>query len=401
MLRPPTWALTALLTLAPGILSNPQGGTTTTTTAPPTNTSVSPVACNNSPELCSRAYNNITHMGAHDSAFLRDASTGNSIAGNQFYNATVALSAGIRLLQAQVHLSGNTLQLCHTSCSLLDAGPLETWLAKIKYWLDTNPNEVITLLLVNIDNQPASAFGSAFDRSGIATYGFTPPSGLGNNSSNNTTTKTTTWPTLQSLITSNTRLVTFIASLPSSSSQEEKPSYLLNEFTYLFETPYNVTSLSSFTCTLDRPSSSSTNNSSSATAAAAAAISSGLLPLLNHFAYIALTQDIMIPNAGDVDTTNSPSETDTGALGQHVRACMAEWGGGGSGGGGGGVKPVFVLVDFFDRGPAVETADRVNGIDGPVGRVSVGGGGGKASMGGRLGVGMALVAWLGVGLVVF
>lgn len=40
-------------------------------------------ACNNSPDLCSRPYSAITHLGAHDSPFLRDASTKFSDSGNQ------------------------------------------------------------------------------------------------------------------------------------------------------------------------------------------------------------------------------------------------------------------------------------------------------------------------------
>ena len=44
----------------------------------------SAIACNNSPDLCSRSYSNITQLGAHDSAFLRDASTGFSSSGNQY-----------------------------------------------------------------------------------------------------------------------------------------------------------------------------------------------------------------------------------------------------------------------------------------------------------------------------
>lgn len=256
-------AWTALLSLTPGALSNPQQRSTTTTrtaTQQPSGTPAARIACNNSPDLCSRTYNNITHMGAHDSAFLRDESTGNSIAGNQYYNATIALSAGIRLLQAQVHLSGSTLQLCHTTCELLDAGPLETWLARIKYWLDANPSDVITLVLVNADNQPASSFGAAFDRSGISTYAFSPSTSGGGN---------ITWPTLQDLITANTRLVTFIASITPTSQYP----YLLDEFAHVFETPYNVTSLSSFSCALDRPSTAES---------ATSALSAGLLPLLNR-----------------------------------------------------------------------------------------------------------------------
>ena len=304
-------------------------------------------ACNNSPALCGQAYNAITHMGAHDSAFLRDESTGNSVAGNQFFNATRALSAGLRLLQAQVHNENGTLKLCHTTCSLLDAGSLQTWLGAIKYWMDTNPNEVVTLLLVNSDNVDAATYGQIFEASGISTYGYTPKS----------TSATGDWPTLQQMISANTRLVTFIASITYSPSYP----YLLNEFTYAFETSFEVTSLSGFNCTLDRPKSVSS---------AATAISNNMLPLLNHFAYSALTSTILIPAVSDIDTTNSPSTTTTGALGLHAQNCKQQWG----------IKPVFVLVDFFDHGPAINTADTLNGIS-PVGRSTVSKSGGSSGAG--------------------
>ncbi|EQL03228.1 PLC-like phosphodiesterase [Ophiocordyceps sinensis CO18] len=97
--------------------------------------------CNNSPTLCSRQYNQITHMGAHDSSFLRDKSTGNSPAGNQFLNATIALDAGFRLLQTQVHKVDSGVRMCHTSCGILDAGPLDSWLANVADWVRRNPND--------------------------------------------------------------------------------------------------------------------------------------------------------------------------------------------------------------------------------------------------------------------
>ncbi|KAH6849950.1 PLC-like phosphodiesterase [Chaetomium sp. MPI-CAGE-AT-0009] len=335
--------LAALLTLISCVFAGPQDGTTPTTSGQPAlSTSVAPIACNNSPDLCNRTYDNITHMGAHDSAFLRDASTRNSVAGNQYHNATVALSAGIRLLQAQVHLSSNTLELCHTDYRILDAGPLEDWLARIKHWLDGNPNDVVTLLLVNSDNQPASSFGNAFDRSGIATYAYTPPTTPPN--------PATTWPTLQALITANTRLITFIASIPAPSESQTHP-YLLNEFDHVFETPYNTTTDTAFTCAVDRP------RAANATAA------SLLLPLVNHFAYLRVTGDISIPAAADVDATNNPSRTGMRALGRHLADCAAQWGDDDDQNGGGKSRVVvFVLVDFYDRGPALLAADAVNGI---------------------------------------
>ncbi|KAG4027167.1 hypothetical protein MFRU_032g00330 [Monilinia fructicola] len=298
------------------------------------------VACNNSPELCSRHYNNITHMGAHDSAFLRDSTTGFSTAGNQFYNVTVALSAGIRLLQAQVHNSNGTLELCHTSCLLLDGGSLESFLKEIKTWMDSNTNEVVTLLLVNSDDKSAADFGSVFSSSGIDTYGYTPTS---------TTEPISTWPTLQTLITANTRLITFIASIDYDSTYP----YLLPEFTYVFETYFGVLSLDAFNCTLQRPTSVDS---------ASAAVSSNYMGLVNHFADSAQSFGIIVPDVGNITTTNSPDTTTEGALGTQAEQCKKEWG----------VKPTFILVDFFNVGPSIETADSLNGILGATtGRTNV------------------------------
>lgn len=291
--------------------------------------STSTVACNNSPDLCSRQYSNVTHMGAHDAAFLRDSSTDNSVAGNQYYNATKALNAGIRLLSLQVHNQNGTLQLCHTTCSLLDAGTLVDFLVKIKYWMDENPNEVVTLLIVNSDDEDVASFGAVYESSNISTYGYTPATASASN----------TWPTLQTMIDDGTRLVTFIATITYSTTYP----YLLNEWDFVFETAYEVTSLAGLNCTVDRPSSVSD---------ASSGISSGYLPLMNHFVYQSITSSIMVPNVEIIDTTNSPDTGTIGALGQHAATCNSEWG----------TAPVFALVDFYSEGPAIDTADNLNGI---------------------------------------
>lgn len=302
------------------------GSSATSTSSSSSN---STVACNNSVDLCSRKYNNVTHMGAHDSAFLRDASTDNSAAGNQYYNATVALSSGIRLLSAQVHNENGTLRLCHTTCELLDAGTLEAWLGKIKYWMDNNPNEVVTLILVNSDDEDVSVFGEAFTSSNISTYGYTPA----------TSSATTDWPTLQTMIDDGERLVTFIAAINASTTYP----YLLNEWDYVFETAYEITAFTNFNCSLDRPTSLSDADT---------AISSGYLPLMNHFLYKSITSTAMLPNVDAIATTNSDNTTMPGALAFEAYQCNSEWG----------TAPVFALVDFYSVGPAVDTADMLNGI---------------------------------------
>jgi hypothetical protein len=244
------------------------------------------------------------------------------------------------LIQAQVHNLNGVLKLCHTACTLLDGGPLQTFLADINYWMDNNPNEVVTLLLVNSDSNSTEAFGSVFAASGISKYGYTPTSSTG---------PLFNWPTLQTLITANTRLITFIADITPSTTYP----YLLNEFNFVFETAFSVTSLSSFACTLDRPS-------SLASSGATAAIAAGYMPLQNHFADTLETLGIKIPDVADIATTNSPATNVTGALGTAAQNCTRQWG----------VKPVFILVDFWNVAGPLAAVDVLNGIS-PTGRSTV------------------------------
>ena len=295
-------------------------------------------ACNNSPTLCNRQYNAITHLGAHNSAFLRDQSNGNSLAGNQFQNATAALDAGVRLLQVQIHKPNTTLELCHTSCSLLDAGALSAWLIDINSWMTSNPNDVVTLLLVNSDNAPASDFQTVFDSSGLAKLAYSPQS----------TSTTTSWPTLQSMIGQNTRVVTFVTNMNYSAAAP----FLLPEFDHVFETPFDVTDVSGFNCTVDRPSRANP---------ASSAISNGYMSLVNHFKYQNLIGDIEVPDVDMIGTVNSAATTTAGNLGKHLQDCKSEWN----------KQPTFFLVDFWDKGDPVAAMDGMNGVSDATGRTTV------------------------------
>jgi hypothetical protein len=298
-------------------------------------------ACNNSPSLCSTPYNNITHLGAHNSAFVRDETTDFSESGNHNFNSTVQLDAGVRLLTAQVHKAndsaGNTeWHLCHSSCSLLDAGTLTSWLSTIKTWMDANTNDVVTILLVNSDDASASDIGPAFTSSGIADYAYTPPS---------TSAAPTSWPTLETLIANNTRLVTFVASITADSTYP----YLLDEFTFVFESAFENTSPADFSnCQPDRPSSLSGQPLE--------AINSGRMFLMNHFLYSTQIFGIETPDVTRLNVTNA--ETGTGSLGEQVKTCTTLYG----------KQPTFVLVDFFHVGPAIKSVDTANGVSDATGR---------------------------------
>lgn len=305
--------------------------------ARPQNSGSSSTACNNSPTLCDRKFNEITYLGGHNSAFLRDQSTGNSLSGNQYINATKALDAGLRLLQAQVHKANETLVLCHSSCSLLDAGPLEDWLGAINGWMGSNPNDVVTVLLVNAASATADEYHTVFQSSGLGDISYKP----------NVTGASEDWPTLKSMIDSNQRLVSFVTEI----SQSDTAPTILDEFSYVFETPFDVTEISGFNCTLDRPLNQNT---------AANALSNGFLSLVNHFKYNRLTDTIQLPDVDSIDTVNDPG-TAVGNIGRHLDTCNSEWGS----------RPNFVLVDFFDQGDPLAAVDQMNGLSDVTGRADV------------------------------
>lgn len=116
---------------------------TASSAAQPTNTQ----PCNNYVEFCTRKYSNITEIACHNSPFI----TPNNLAANQQYDVTQQLDDGVRFLQAQIQWPANGTEphFCHTSCDVLDAGPITEWLTKVKNWVTTHPFDVVTILLGN------------------------------------------------------------------------------------------------------------------------------------------------------------------------------------------------------------------------------------------------------------
>jgi hypothetical protein len=137
---------------------------------------------------------------------------------NQNIDITAQLNMGIRFLQAQTHhslLDKNVLELCHTSCLLEDAGTLESYLGTVKKFLDTNANEVVTILLTNGDSVDITEFGKTFASSGIDSYAFVPssnPLSIGD------------WPTMGELVSSGKRLVVFLGIFSLLESFQERMS---------------------------------------------------------------------------------------------------------------------------------------------------------------------------------
>ena len=267
--------------------------------------------CNGHADFCDRKYTNVSYIGTHDSAFVGDIS---NPAVNQEISVTGQLDAGIRFLEAQTHkdLFG-TLSMCHTNCLIFDAGSTVDYLSTIKSWLDSNPNEQITVLLANGDNVDITMFDDAFKSSGLKDYAFVPstsPDKLGYND----------WPTIGSLIDSGKRAVIFL----DYGAQEEKVPYILNEYKYFFETPFDVTDPSFSSCAINRPPGASPDDR---------------MMLVNHFLDTkVLGSGILVPDSGADFQTNAA--TGPGSIGAQVDLCTSTYG----------RTPNFVLLDMFNRG---------------------------------------------------
>lgn len=341
--------------------------------------------CNGEAAFCSRKYSNVSLVGTHNAPFVGSIDDPRV---NQQKSVTEQLDAGIRFLQGQTHTltDGNTSKrkrdilddivdgvsdavddvrdvaddaagaidqvatdvvfMCHTNCALLNAGTLANYLSTIKTWLDANPDEVVTLLLVNGAHLDIDTFSKPFEEASIIDYAFVP-------STSPEKLPQEAWPTYGTLINDNKRLIIFL----DSGADESQVPYILgkthlpspantrltqppppDEFTYFFETPYDTTDPSFNQCTLDRPANSSPD---------------GKMYLVNHDLdkeYNLLGQTILVPDNEADFTTNAA--TGEGSIGAQADLCEGIYG----------RKPNVVLVDMFDRGDVFAAQDALNGV---------------------------------------
>jgi len=283
--------------------------------------------CNGFADACSRSFSNFTFIGTHDSYAISSS----NLAANQDVSITAQLNAGIRMLQSQAHRSENRtttgagIDLCHQNCALFQGGALENYLSEVKRWSDQNPNEVISLLIVNSDSLPASQFAQAFESTGLAAKAYRPGKITGIDKSE--------WPTLGSLIDAGTPVVAFLASYA-----DDSVPYLIDEFTNMFENDYNQLS-TPFNCAVDRISRGYNPNQ--------------MMYLSNHYLDVSVlgSTTVVIPDKKNMFKTNSQSAVVSGA-----QSCAAIHNN---------ALPNFILVDFFNtpqRNGPLQAAAQLNGL---------------------------------------
>ncbi|KAF2204745.1 PLC-like phosphodiesterase [Delitschia confertaspora ATCC 74209] len=314
----------------------PTGNSTasaTTTGALPFNTQ----PCNNYPEFCTRKYSNITEVCAHNSPFTRK----NNVGANQDFGVTRQLNDGVRMLQGQTHLVNGTLYYCHTSCDLLNAGTVESYLREVGDWVRDHPFDVITILIGNGDYEQKDADGNPlvtsknyvepFEKAGLMPYIYQPPK---------TAMTLEDWPTLSELLIKGKRVIVFI----DYNFDTDAVPWMLWEFYNMWETPYSPTDIN-FPCTVSRPEGLSRNKSES------------MLYMANHNLNVKIDiagMNLLVPNTVDLNVTNGLNGT--GSLGLMANQCTSDWG----------RPPNFLLVDYYNagsfNGSVFEVAARANNV---------------------------------------
>ncbi|KAI0784988.1 PLC-like phosphodiesterase [Abortiporus biennis] len=276
--------------------------------------------CNGHAELCDRSFGNVTFVGAHNSyaVGINDLST------NQDYDVTQQLTDGVRMLQMQAHNLSGTIQLCHTACSLYNGGTLNDYLVKVKTWMNANPTEVVSLLIVNSDNLAPTEFDAVFKSAGVDTMSYSPPSA---------SLQQDAWPTLGTLIDSGKTLVAFL----STTADFTSVPYLIDEFSNMWETAFDVVD-PAFDCNVNRSRGDTSTQ----------------MYLINHFLDqpFAGIAAIPVPFRDHANITNAASGA--GSLGEQVATCVSDHT----------KNPNFLLVDFYEYGggSVFQVAATANGV---------------------------------------
>ncbi|KAF8968512.1 PLC-like phosphodiesterase [Flammula alnicola] len=281
--------------------------------------------CNGHSELCDRKYGNTTFLGAHDSF----AASGNpfALARTQEIDVNAQLTLGVRLLQAQSHMNGNDLHFCHTTCGLFDGGTVESYLNKVKHFLDRHPNEVLTLIFTNPENLSVSKIWQPiFDKTGFTDLLYAPPQPVMARDD---------WPTLGEMIESGKRVVIFLDH-GAESRTEPAVEFLLPQFQMVWEDKYDPTD-SKFPCKVDRTAGPLAPNQQ--------------LSLINHNLnanIFPIGHGILIP-----DRLSSPRTNGISSILLHSAHCapFVE-----------DRNPNFVLLDYVNVGQGLEAVNRLNGF---------------------------------------
>ena len=260
--------------------------------------------CNGSNLLCNKSYNEVAYLTTHNA--FNSTEDGFNLP-NQNLNITSQLNAGVRGLMLDVYDVNGTPTVYH-GISSLGSKPLLSILEEIQDFLEANDKEIVTIILESYTS--ANAIENVLYLAGLSNYLYTQDSSA------------SLWPTLQTMINDNTRLVVF-SDIDDAVSGQEWYHYVWD---YAVETNYSANSINDFNCDFNRGD--SLND----------------LFILNHF----ITTIFGVGDQNEAATINSnPFFID------RANQCMQVKG----------KFPNFVTIDFFELGDGLEVVSELNQLN--------------------------------------
>ena len=256
--------------------------------------------CKGSAILCNKTYNNVAYLTTHNSF---NSEEGNFSLPNQNFNINTQLNNDVRALMLDVYDSGGIPMVYHGS-AILGSNPLIDYLNQIHLFLSNNTNEIVTIILECYTD--ANAIESVINQSGLNSFLYTHDS-------------TNSWPTLQTMINNNTRLVMF-SDVDDASANQQWYHYIWD---YAVETHYSVNNQNDFNCDFNRGDSINE------------------LFIFNHFVTTVL---------GTGDENASSAANSNPFFLSRVLQCQQEKN----------KFPNFITVDFYDLGSTNEVVNFLN-----------------------------------------
>ena len=183
--------------------------------------------CNGHASLCGKTYNEVAYLTTHNA--FNTSADGFSLP-NQNNTLTQQLNEGVRGFMLDVYNYFGTPTVYHGNF-ILGTAPLSDNLAEFKNFLDTNPNEVVTIILEC--NVSANDIEDEISSAGLMPYLYTHAG---------------TWPTLQTMIDNNTRLVIFSDVADANASQ----GWYHYMWDWMVETHYSINNINDFNCDYNR-----------------------------------------------------------------------------------------------------------------------------------------------------
>ena len=144
--------------------------------------------CNGSNDLCNKRYNEVAYLTTHN-AF--NSKQDRYLFPNQKSNIAEQLNNGVRGLMIDVYDDNGSTVVYH-AYKFLGSQLLSVYLNDIKYFLDNNPNEILTIILETYTS--SNAIENEINKAGLLKYLHTQD-------------VNSLWPKLQTMIDSNKRLV--------------------------------------------------------------------------------------------------------------------------------------------------------------------------------------------------